>query len=645
MTKSLQSESAPRIHSGIVDVKLFCRSLRPVQVGVWFVIFLIGAKAAQIFFARPDESLWNLPAATVKDVVFAALIVLVWIASGRCLAGRPSGTRFVRGAIVGFMAFCIAYSVVNFQVCQFFSRPLSFDLLRLVHDASAARSSITERISALSLIMLFVCPAVFLALALRADFLSRLGGAPAIAAVAIWLAIGVAQAKFGSDPLNNSRLALNPHMELVRSTLVGIVGPHLTFPTDFPPQYLADFRPYKERGEPPRNFFEVPAQRRPRNVIVVVLESVGTRYMSLYGSPFQTTPNLAAESSNALIFDNFYAQASYTYLSFRALNFSIYPGLPWSYPPWSGRSLPPSLGALLRRQGFNTVYLHSGDLDWGQERWLLQNDGYTDTEGYAELGCNKISSWGTEDRCLVDRLIRWIDEQHGHPFFAFCWTDQTHDPYRLGPGVIPIDFVPDEKSQPLAGDLSGYLNVVHETDRQLGRLFAALRRRNLANDTLVVITGDHGEAFRDPHEQRGHGMSVYEEEVHVPLILWNPRLFALGRRYEPVGQHVDLIPTIADILGVDPAGEWQGHSMFDPQRPTDAFFLTNSGDYLFAVRDGQWKYIFDATGGPDMLFDLGRDRDERRNLAAQQPHVCELMRKKIAAFEFFEDKYLRGQTP
>jgi len=625
-------------------VKLSCRSLSPVQTGFWFVIFLISAKFAQLFFARPDESLWNLPAASVKDVVFAALVVLIWAAAARAFVRRPAIVRVVRGAMLGFTTLCIVYSVVNFQVCQFFSRPLSFDLLRLVHDAAAARSSITERISIWALIMLFAGPTTFLVLTLSTDFRPRYR-ALAVAAVGAWLVIGVIQHKLGSNPLNNPRLALNPHMELARSTAVGIVGPHLTFPTDFPPRYLADFRPYKERGEPPGSYFEVPASRRPRNVIVVVMESVGTKYMTLYGSPFQSTPNLATESSNALVFDNFYAQASYTYLSFRALNFSMYPGLPWSYPPWSGRKLPPSLGALLRRRGFNTVYLHSGDLDWGQERWLLQNDGYSDTEGYAELGCNKISSWGTEDRCLIDRLIQWVDEQHGHPFFAFCWTDQTHDPYRLGPGVVPIDFVPDEKSHPLAKDLSSYLNVVHETDRQLGRLFAALRKRNLANDTLVVVTGDHGEAFRDPHEQRGHGMSVYEEEVHVPLMLWNPRLFALGRRYEPVGQHVDLVPTIADILGVDPAGEWQGHSMFDPARPTDAFFLTNSGDYLFAVRDGKWKYIFDATGGPDMLFDLGRDRDERCNLAAQQPELCELMRKKIAAFEFFEDKYLRGQTP
>src|SRR5262249_29786259 len=160
--------------------------------------------------------------------------------------------------------------------------------------------------------------------------------------------------------------------------------------------------------------------------------------------------------------------------------------------------------------------------------------------------------WGAEDRFLVDRLIRFVDEQKGRPFVAVCWTDQTHDPYQPSPGAHFADYLGDEPTSPHAGDLVRYLNVLHETDRHLGRLFAALRERGLAADTLVVVTGDHGEAFGDPHEQRGHGFTLFQEDVHVPLILWNPRLFSPGRRVQGAGAHVDLNPTIADVLGVAP---------------------------------------------------------------------------------------------
>lgn len=249
-----------------------------------------------------------------------------------------------------------------------------------------------------------------------------------------------------------------------------------------------------------------------------------------------------------------------------------------------------------------------------------------------------------EDRCLIDRLIRWIDEKPGQPFLAVGWTDQTHDPYSTSPGVPLIDFFHSQAPAAHAVDLSRYLNVLRETDRHLGRLFAALRQRGLANDTLVAITGDHGEAFSDPHDQRGHCVSLYQEDVNVPLILWNPRLFEAGGRVATVGAHVDLNPTIADVLGVQPPGGWQGHSLFHPARPPRAFFLTNIGEYLFGVREGPWKYILNATGGREMLFDLSRDLEEQRNLAAAEPERCQRFQQRIAAWVSFEEEFLRGRA-
>jgi len=297
----------------------------------------------------------------------------------------------------------------------------------------------------------------------------------------------------------------------------------------------------------------------------------------------------------------------------------------------------------MRARGAQTVYLHNGDLDWGEERWLLQHDGYSDAEGFADLGCPRLTSWGTEDRCLIDRLIKWIDNRRGRPFFAVCWTDQTHDPYRLGPGVRPVDFFHGKSPANLPNDLSSYLNVLHETDHQLARQFAALRERGLADDTLVVVTGDHGESFRDPHEQRGHGLSVYEEEIKVPLMLWNPRLFAGGRRSAQTGAHVDLMPTIADVMGIAPAGGWQGYSVFNSERPSRVFFLTNVDDYLFGVRDGEWKYIFDTSAGKEMLFDLANDPEEDRNEADSSPELCRRLRQRIAGWVSFEEVFLKGK--
>ena len=124
-------------------------------------------------------------------------------------------------------------------------------------------------------------------------------------------------------------------------------------------------------------------------------------------------------------------------------------------------------------------------------------------------------------------------------------------------------------------DLNRYLNCVREADAQLGRLFDGLRSRGIADDTLVIVTGDHGEAFDWPHPCVGHGFYVWQESVNVPCVVWNPKLFAAGlhgRRLRTIGGHVDLNPTVTELLGLSPPGCWQGHSLFDASRPPRATF-------------------------------------------------------------------------
>lgn len=303
-----------------------------------------------------------------------------------------------------------------------------------------------------------------------------------------------------------------------------------------------------------------------------------------------------------------------------------------------------TLASALRARDVRTAYINNGNLDWEDQRWLLEcSNGFQSLDDYSSLGCPPLSSWGTEDRCVFDQLIRWIDEKPGQPFFAFCWTDQSHDPYPLGSGTTPIDFFGDKPPRAFPADLSRYLNVVHETDAQMGRMFAALRERGLADDTLVVVTGDHGEAFADPHGQRGHAWSVYEEEVHVPLMLWNPRLFPDGGRSQTIGGHVDLNPTLVDLLELEPEKEWQGHSLFDPARPNRAFFMAIAGGDVFGVRDGEWKYIYDVTSGHESLYQLGNDPEEQHDVVGSEPERAKRMRQRVAAWVTFEDAFLWGR--
>ncbi len=330
---------------------------------------------------------------------------------------------------------------------------------------------------------------------------------------------------------------------------------------DFPPEYLADFQIVAERETPPATG-QLEGDR-PKNVILVVLESVGTQHLQLYGSPYATTPHLAAEAAaNGLVIENAYAHVGLTANSLVALTLSMYPGMTWHEYTVEQPDIPgTSLASVLHQKGYRTSYITSADNRYVGMSHFLANRGFDDVCDYHDMPSgDSVSSWGVEDRCLVDSVLGWIDRDRAKPFFVMAWTQATHHPYEPSAGQELVDFFPDKNNLPEDDyDLGRYLNNLREMDRQLGRLFDALRERHLDQNTLVLITGDHGEAFGWPHKTYGHGGKLYEENVHVPMMLWNPRLFH-GERRAMVASHIDVNPTILDVLGggtAAPAG-WQG---------------------------------------------------------------------------------------
>ena len=531
-------------------------------------------------------------------------------------------------------------------VFNYFGRHLNYDLLKLVHGVGAMQSSIGGRLTMPIALALISVPGGYYALSRR---LARRRKPPVIlvSILLAWSALGCWQYYRGPRPIFMPHLSVNPHIELARSTwnaLADAGKPSLQIA--YPRHYLDEFQTRSMRQASAPSAWGGNSVVPPKNVIVIVLESVGTKYLSLYGSPYNTTPQLNEEAVNALVYENFYAHAPYTFCSFMALNFSIYPGMPWSYAPGDfsrdgPRRLPQTLASILKQRGARTAYLHNGDLEWAGMRFVLEGQGYDTIEDYRAMGGATLTSWGTEDGRLFDRLIGFIDEKPGQSFFVFCWTDQTHDPYELG-SATRVDFFGENVPARHADDLGRYLSLLQQLDQHLSVLFQALRDRALADDTLVVITGDHGEAFADPHDQRGHGFTVYQEDVNVPLVLWNPRLFPGGQRLGTIGGHVDLSATIADLLRIPPSKDWQGFSLFAPNRPQRAYYLASVGEYLFGVREGKWKYTFEATSGREFLTDLTVDPDELQNIAKFEPNVCGELRQRVAAWVDFEDKFIRS---
>ncbi|MFI5381878.1 MAG: sulfatase, partial [Tepidisphaerales bacterium] len=246
-------------------------------------------------------------------------------------------------------------------------------------------------------------------------------------------------------------------------------------------------------------------------------------------------------------------------------------------------------------------------------------------------------SWGVEDRCMVDMILKFIDQNPGQPYCIYSWTQGTHHPYTPYPGQPFVDFKADPaKWGNMTQDLGLYLNALRETDRQIGRLLDELRRRNLADSTIVVITGDHGEAFGRPHKHFGHTGQVIEEELHVPLIMWNPILFKNAGRRQTVGGHVDLSPTVLDLLGVAVPATWQGTSLFSPSHPGRVYSYGAVRDNLLAVRDGNLKYTLNVNRNAQALYDLQSDPMEQTDIAPGRLDDAKRLRQRLAAWVSYQ---------
>jgi phosphoglycerol transferase MdoB-like AlkP superfamily enzyme len=558
--------------------------------------------------------------------------------------------RFSQGIFYGFILFgtlCVAYAVIGRQAFAYFGAQLTSNLLTLGlgGDVTKLQSSILAYATPGVLVALVGAPVLYL-LSVRVMCRVSLGWssrsfysiyALGFVGVVLWFCLGFRLVDNGFFIAQDRYIVENPHWAMIRSALPEFLGAKSRLlSVEFSPDDMLDFKnpgPSVKAATHSDPLVQKLRARPIKNVILIVLESVGAHYLTAYDKNSPVTPRLAAETKNAVVFDSYYTPVGWTAFALTSILHATPPPLK-RYNTMNFRlaNIPtPSIATVLRERGYQTVFLASGDPQWAN-KGIFDNGDFRQVRTELELApAKRNSSWGVRDKYLFDEIQQFLDgnKNDSKPFFMIAWTDQTHHPYSLG----------SDKKNKTKGDHQRYLSILKEVDGYIGELLAYLREKN--DDTLVVITGDHGEAFRQIHNTTGHGYSVYDEEVKVPLILWNPRLIPEGYRIPTVGSHVDLAPTLLDLLGEPAPAEWQGSSLFSPNHPPRAYFFAAArGQYLLGVREAQWKYIIDARREEEELYDLKKDPMEQVNIAADYPERAIRLRQRLAAMlKANEDKY------
>lgn len=354
-------------------------------------------------------------------------------------------------------------------------------------------------------------------------------------------------------------------------------------------------------------------QTRPMNVVLVLLESQRSPALYPEGLDHSPTPFLDSLARHSLTAAEMYAVVPHTNKALVPILCGFYPRISQGEEPQvPGRCLPTLLGA----QGYATAFFTAATLVFENKEAMLHNMGFAETFGdghYPTEGFTRINYFGYEDRIVQQPLLDWVDRQVAtkQRFFLTWLTLTPHHPYQLPRSVTPYPFVEGN------ADLNQYLNALHYVDAQVAALYRAFAARGLLEETLFVLVGDHGEAFAE-HGRRYHSAVVWDEALRVPLVIHNPRLVPQAEVIPGVRQQIDLVPTMADLLGYGlEGGTLPGQTLLQPvpsdRRLYHAAWIENQS---MAYREGHRKYLYHFRSQPVEVYDLAQDPYERHNLAA-----------------------------
>jgi arylsulfatase A-like enzyme len=253
---------------------------------------------------------------------------------------------------------------------------------------------------------------------------------------------------------------------------------------------------------------------------------------------------------------------------------------------------------------------------------VVRGRGFEVLEDAGQIGGDHQSSFGTDEPSAVRRLLGWIDRlPREEPFFASYVPIAGHHPYET----------PEPGPFPERRDIDRYRNALHYADAAVGQLVDGLRARGLEYETVVVLVGDHGQAFGQHQGNFGHTLRIYEENVRVPLVICAPGAVPRPVRVPSLASHVDITPTVLDLLGFAPAPGHQGLSLLRGRREK-VYFFADASLGLLGLRDGQWKYIHETDSGRSRLFDLDADPAELTNLADGQPELADRYRREVVGW-------------
>lgn len=449
------------------------------------------------------------------------------------------------------------------------------------------------------------------------------------------------------------------------------------------------------------------------NIVLIVIDALRAGNVGCYGYDKPTSPNIDALARDGVLFENAFSTINVTDPSFTTILSGKYPvshGM-IDHGIMSEKIYGPRLGGLvllqsiLKSKGYTTIGVdwlgrwHKWGFDYysgplGKMMTLFNFTVFTRIKNIKPVNAviefikNKVNRgmfsnfYAPYDKAtpVTNHAIKMLRRHHDKSFFLFIHYWDTHIPYKppqkhlrqfegllYHPEVEKIEdvtaslaeldwkdflqnYMKDMRSTKEV--LARYDASLHYVDSEIGRLIKKINELGILDNTLFVITADHGESLTEHGIYFDHH-GLYDELIHVPLVIYYPKAVPAKEINTDV-QHVDVVPTILDLAGIDQAqGDFDGKSftsLFNGASDNNDFhpfvYIEEArSERKFAIRTRKYKYIFalsekDALcdycgrvhGGVEELFDLENDPGEKVNIVDQNPEIRNNLRE--AAIKF-----------
>ncbi|MFN7953200.1 MAG: sulfatase [bacterium] len=388
----------------------------------------------------------------------------------------------------------------------------------------------------------------------------------------------------------------------------------------------------------------------PISIVLLSLDTLRADHLGCYGYARPTSPRLDALASESILFEHARTPVPWTTAAHMTMLTSLEPDV---------HKVTHTALAETRFTGPERLH-EAGYATAGFVNATALDHRFGFTRGFDAY---EYVDRQTGSAVINQKALDWLASVGDRPFFLFVHFYVVHNPYDppeefrapfvsayraedvartgIGPYHPPVTFSDAERQAMI--DL--YDGGVRYGDHEAGVLLDGLAKLGVLDRTAVFVTSDHGEGFGE-HGLYNHGNSLYEELLHVPLIVRLPGKLGAGRRVSTAVSHVDLLPTFFALAGIGDAPGLMGRSLLPALQggalPAQPVWADGAGSQ--ALVDGNWKVIVNGEGrakripawkstGPTELYDLANDPGELQNLAQARPQDAQRLLERAQAIQ------------